>query len=102
MYQSPIEILTNSFIKEQAERLDNEILYRATMETGIDIDRDELVKALQYDRNQYEKGYLDGIRAFAERLKNHRIKPEFPWDDFYVTEGYIDHLVNEMLKGGVG
>lgn len=97
MYQSPIEMITGQMVLHW----DGEI-YRAVQDIGIKVDRDELVKALQYDRNQYEKGYSDGIRAFAERLKNHRIKPEFPWDDFYVTEGYIDHLVNEMLKGGEG
>ena len=27
---------------------------------GIDVDRVELLKALNYDRDQYEKGYRDG------------------------------------------
>lgn len=30
---------------------------------GVNVDKDELVKALAYDRGQYEKGYADGIRA---------------------------------------
>ena len=28
---------------------------------GLDVDREELLKALKYDRGQYEKGYADGF-----------------------------------------
>lgn len=38
----------------------------------------------------------EGIKEFAERLKALKIKPEFPWDDFFVTEDAIDNLVKEM------
>lgn len=38
------------------------------------------------------------IKEFAERLKEYKIKPEYPWDDFYVTENMIDSLVNEMTR----
>ena len=38
------------------------------------------------------------IKEFAERLKSLKIKPEFPWDDFYVTETAIDNLVKEMTE----
>jgi hypothetical protein len=31
-------------------------------------------------------------------LKEYKIKPEYPWDDFYVTENMIDNLVNEMTR----
>jgi hypothetical protein len=77
MYQPPIDIVVNSIIERQNEALENEILFRATMDTGLNIDRDELVKALRYDRDQYDKGYSDGyekaIRGFAERLCEGRV-----------------------------
>lgn len=41
---------------------------QAIQKVGIKVDKDELVKALAYDRGQYEKGYADGIMAFAEGL----------------------------------
>lgn len=41
----------------------------------------------------------EAIKEFAERLKASKIKPEFPWDDFYVTEHEIDNLVKEMTEG---
>ena len=38
------------------------------------------------------------IKEFAERLKELKIRPEFPWDDYYVNEGTIDNLVKEMTE----
>jgi hypothetical protein len=113
MYESPISVAINSFIKEQTERADNEILYQATMQTGISIDKDELVKALRYDRDQYDKGYSDGIQAFAERLVEGRLAAVLLQDDTTeYAEGYYDallwvegqcwSLVKEMVKGGEG
>ena len=40
----------------------------------------------------------EGIKDFAKRLKATKIKPEFPWEDFYVTESTIDNLVKEMTE----
>lgn len=48
------------------------------------------------DYMQYAKA--EAIKEFAERLKALKIKPEFPWDDFYVTETTIDNLVKEMAE----
>lgn len=45
------------------------------------------------------KAKADAIKEFAKRLKETKIKPEFPWDDFYdfyVTAIAIDTLVKEM------
>lgn len=64
MYKCPIDIITLPV----ASQFDGEIL-KVVHEIGINVDHDELVKALQYDRNQYDKGYADGIKDFAERVK---------------------------------
>ena len=53
-YQSPIEVIQTQ-IQSQIE---GEI-YKAVMRVGINVDKDELLKALQYDRDQYQKGYTD-------------------------------------------
>ena len=39
-------------------RMEGEIL-KAVQKIGVYVDKDELLKALQYDRNQYQKGYDD-------------------------------------------
>lgn len=60
MYESPIKIITG----KMQTRFDDEI-FRAVQNVGINVDREELLKALEYDRGQYEKGYKDGrIDAF--------------------------------------
>lgn len=60
MYKSPIEVLSQS-LKLEIEKG----VYKAVENYGINVDKDELVKALQYDRNQYNKGYADGYSEFA-------------------------------------
>lgn len=39
--------------------LENNV-YKAILNVGVVVDKDELLKALDYDRGQYEKGYKDG------------------------------------------
>lgn len=39
--------------------MDGEIL-KAVQNVGVDVSKDELIKALKYDRGQYQKGYEDG------------------------------------------
>lgn len=73
MYKSPIELIS----KEMSIKLEDDIC-RAIQSYNIDINKEELLKALQYDRHQYEKGYADGlddgynkaIKEFAEKLKS--------------------------------
>ena len=53
-YQSPIEI----FQTQMRTQIEGEI-YKAVMKVSVNVDKDELLKALQYDRGQYQKGYAD-------------------------------------------
>lgn len=67
-YKSPINIVSSALRNE----VENNIL-KSIINIGIDIDKDEFVKALQYDRNQYEKGFSDAIPKWipvSERLPN--------------------------------
>lgn len=64
MYESPIRLIESQLRTE----VENEI-FRAIQEVGVDVDKDELIKALQYDRDQYQKGYEDGIKDLADKLK---------------------------------
>lgn len=59
-YQGPIQIFyTDRILKHVRDEQDNAV-YRAVIEADIRVDREELLKALQYDRDQYEKGFRDG------------------------------------------
>ena len=54
MYKSPIEIIYSGL----QTQLEGEVM-RAVQSVGVNVDKDELLKALEYDRQQYEKGYAD-------------------------------------------
>ena len=56
MYESPIKIITG----KMQTQIDDEI-YRAVQNVGINVDREELLKALEYDRGQYEEGWKEGF-----------------------------------------
>ena len=65
MYESPIDLVYSNVYKQVAEQFDENIL-RAIVKTGVKVDKEELIKALSYDRNQYNKGYKDGMKEFAK------------------------------------
>ena len=54
MYESPITLLR----RDVEAKIEGEVL-TAAYNVGVTVDRDELIKALQYDREQYRKGYQD-------------------------------------------
>lgn len=39
------------------------------------------------------------IKEVFEKLKAIKVKPEFPWDDFYVTESMLEEVEKEMTEG---
>lgn len=53
-YQSPINV-----IMERMNISYENGICKAVQDAGIDVDKNELQKALQYDRGQYQKGYAD-------------------------------------------
>ena len=55
MYESPI----NMIIQKLYTNLESECM-KAVQSYGFDVNKEELAKALKYDREQYEKGYTDG------------------------------------------
>ena len=60
MYQSPIEIITNQIADKVIDDLNNKV-FAAVERIGLNINPTELIKALAYDRKQYERGYRDGF-----------------------------------------
>ena len=55
MYESPINII----ISELCTNLESDCL-KSVQRYGFDVDKEELARALCYDREQYEKGHKDG------------------------------------------
>lgn len=84
MYESPIQLTSNV-----RTEVDNEI-FKAIVEHNVNVDKDELIKALRYDRDQYDKGYTDGVKDFARELKN----------CFTISKEYLDiiNIIDSLVK----
>lgn len=67
MYNSPIEKIFGE-IQNEIKRKDEEHLMMAVNQSvGYAVDKTELLKALQYDRRQYEKGYTDAMVEYGNK-----------------------------------
>ena len=70
-WKSPLQLKINDacekFGRATAKAFDD-MIFEAVAEVGIEVDRDKLIKALAYDRGQYEKGYGDGYRAAKDEI----------------------------------
>ena len=53
-YKSPIELIVGQMNLQMEESI-----CKAVQNVSVNVDKEELLKALQYDRNQYQKGYSD-------------------------------------------
>jgi hypothetical protein len=95
MYKSPIDVMIADVQHQIAQQQDEEI-YKAVVSVGINVDKEELVRALRYDRYQYAKGYADGTRdaeqkwiPVTERLPEER---DSIFTSFYGTAKWQDGM----------
>lgn len=68
-YKSPIDVL----MKEAQLNYENGI-YNAIQEYEIKVDKEELIKALNYDREMYIKGYNDAIHEMMDILNDMKVE----------------------------
>ncbi len=66
MYESPIKLFQTEPIIQQIKDETEDVILRSVAKVGVIVDKDELVKALAYDRAEYERGLRDGMQI-AER-----------------------------------
>ena len=68
-YESPVTIFEsmNDMIAQIEKQREDQIVAHIAQHIGIEVNKDELMKALINDRHQYEAGYSDGrMRGFNE------------------------------------
>lgn len=100
MYQSPIEII----FKDMETKIENAII-QAVQNVDIRVDKEELIRALQYDRDQYEKGRRDALNELV-RCKDcvyakipNLLYPDL-WCNFhYRNVDFSDFCNHGKLKG---
>ena len=92
-YESPIRL-----IEDKAKIEIEDMVVRAVKSYGLTIDKDALIKALNYDREQYEKGFEDGK---ATSIETEAIPIE--WIRKYTEENRLyqsddfDIYINDMI-----
>lgn len=68
-YESPI----TQIIGQLETQIEDDCI-KVVQQCGFDVNKEELTRALIYDRNQYNKGFKDGyakaLEDFAEKLSN--------------------------------
>lgn len=97
MWESPIDAKYGEVIKS----FEDDVV-KAVQKVGINVDKDELIKALSYDRNQYERGYNDGFWAAVHdgaAVKHGRwIRPEgYCWRPECSECGYYGSAIDEPV-----
>ena len=62
-YENPLQKIIGETVNYIQQEEENEAIAHITKTLGYHIDKEELVKALNYDRDQYAKGYKAGLNA---------------------------------------
>ena len=91
MYKSPVELIT-----KQMHTQIEDYTFNVIQEVVANINKEELIRALQYDREQYEQGYRDGERANKWISVEDRLPEPYDrdpdWSEtvlFLTTQGHI-------------
>ena len=98
-YKSPITRIMRDIQTQIIQDGENQV-FQAVQNCDVIVNREELIKALQYDRGQYEKGYKDGAIEELEKIKRKQILRLNEGFDFGIAEALniIDEELSE-LKG---
>lgn len=67
-YKSPVSIWLTESQKAFEEQTENQV-YKEIINVGVEVDKEELLKALEYDREQYKKGFRDGANSVIEEFR---------------------------------
>jgi len=68
MYKSPVEVYVNDILNQIHQQEENQIVAEVSQAVGINVEKEELIKALNYDRNQYSKGYKDAVKDVLDKI----------------------------------
>ena len=82
MYESPITMIIDDMAEKLIKDQENYIV-KCVQNVGVSVDKEELKRALAYDRRQYDKGFVDGYAKAKEdvvRCKDCKHRPTMPED----------------------
>ena len=93
MYESPIKVFQNNLEMQ----LEGEIL-NTVQRMNITVDKDELIRALRYDREQYQKGFDDARKNAVLVVRCKDCIRRYDTDECpmcYLSEGKYYEYTNE-------
>lgn len=94
-YEPPIEIISNmmnGLVSQIEEQRENQIVATIREQYHVECDREELIKALNYDRQQYEKGFNDARMRYANPIDLQDVIHN------YLLSHEVSELLNVVLK----
>ena len=97
-YKSPIDLVMGTpqtsvdEIRDSVTGLIEKEVVNTILKLKVNVDKDELIKALEYDRHQYEKGYADAINHEIIHCKDCK---HWIFDGVMVCERFTDASLKE-------
>lgn len=91
MYKSPIEKIFGRIQTQMVKNDEDNMMVQVQQAVGYTVNKEELIKALQYDRQQYEKGYADAMSVIED------IKAEII-DKYISADGKMGKVSADILK----
>lgn len=67
-YNSPITVMIEKIQNEMAQDIEEAVL-QEIFKIGVKVDKDELIKLLNNDRDTYLRGYQDGISSVSDKIQ---------------------------------
>lgn len=95
MYESPIKLTIDNLLTKVVKRQEDDVL-EYIQRLGINVNKEELIKALNCDREQYEKGYKDRDAEIVRcrQCEYWKINPNNLYGGYckYCECAHIDHF----------
>lgn len=85
-YESPIQKIVADMQTKMIEQENIQLMMEVKQAVGFAVSKEELLKALQYDRDQYAKGYAAGLNADRWISVEDRLPEE--------TGRYLAYIIN--------
>lgn len=64
-YVSPIK----QYVQEAEVQRIEDLIVQVSQKVGYSVDKEQLIRALNYDRNQFKKGFIAGKQSAEDKLK---------------------------------
>lgn len=107
MYESPINVY-EKIAKKSIEQEENYIHVQVCKQLGVSVDKDRLMRALLFDRYQYDRGYRDALQEnewipVERRLPDTEINPlTHDYNGYLCTVRFGDDYDLRFYKFGNG